>query len=365
MSITKVLAAPNYPVNFSACYMGDVLTSTFRVFIHFLFSSVYSCLLIVSWIANDSRVSSSLSTLWWDCNPVIKQILVPFMTVLPLWIRFMQCLRYVVQSGYRWPHFGNAFKYAITFVFLSIGILAIENKQNHCWVVGLTLVTLIQLSWDIFMDWGISFRRPLLLQYRCIYIAFIAINLILRFSWVISLNFDQQSREVECLNNDIPTKMARENVQNTFDRMDLVYFETCLCVLELIRRSLWGILRLEYEQINQFGHSSLLSNHSGISSHNIAQKMSIFASSLDVQLDEDPLDIGVAAACSRFVFLIFDEKYWMNGVSNVVITRTFHMITGLESIRFCNVLWISRFIEILVFCILLLIIFAFITSQWQ
>lgn len=172
-----MLAAPNYPVNFCAGYVGDILTSTFRIFIHFLFAIVYSCLFAVSWIVNDSRLSSSLSTLWWDCNPIVKQILVPYITILPLWIRFMQCLRCAIQSGDRWPHFGNAFKYATTFVVISIGIFDVESKKKILWTVGLTIVTLIQLSWDIFMDWGFSLQRPLLLHNRWIYMAFAVMNM--------------------------------------------------------------------------------------------------------------------------------------------------------------------------------------------
>ena len=80
MNYTKVVMTPNYPVNFSAAFVGDVLTSTSRLIAHFLFSSTYSCMLISSFVLNNSRFSSSFSSSWWDCNHVMKQIFVPYIT---------------------------------------------------------------------------------------------------------------------------------------------------------------------------------------------------------------------------------------------------------------------------------------------
>ena len=190
MNYTKVVMTPNYPVNFSAAFVGDVLTSTSRLIAHFLFSSTYSCMLISSFVLNNSRFSSSFSSSWWDCNHVMKQIFVPYITVIPLWIRLMQCLRCAVQSGNRWPHYGNAFKYAISFIVFSFGIFDVQNKRSFKWVVALIFVTLVQLSWDFFMDWGMSLRRPLLMNSRWTYAVFILMNIFIRFSWAISLLFN-------------------------------------------------------------------------------------------------------------------------------------------------------------------------------
>ena len=344
-----MLAAPNYPVNFCAGFVGDILTSTFRIFIHFLFAIVYSCLFAISWIVNDSRLSSSLSTLWWDCNPIVKQILVPYITILPLWIRFMQCLRCVVQSGDRWPHFGNAFKYATTFVVISIGIFDVESKKKIVWIVGLTIVTLIQLSWDIFMDWGFSLHRPLLIHNRWIYMTFTVMNMFLRFSWVISLNFDQQYREVhlwECSNKKFPTIV--ENVQSAFERIDLVYLEICLCILELTRRSMWGILRLEYEQISRFG----------IPIHPNDPETSLVDVDMEI-LDEGTPDVRLTVFSRKFAPPLFGIN-WTIDRGSVVISKTIHMITGLESIRFCDMSWIPHLIEILYLSVLLLVLLVFI-----
>ena len=362
MTIVKVLMAPNYPVNFSAGYVGDILTSTFRVIIHFLFASIYSCLLIISWIVNDSRFTSSLSKLWWDCNHVVQQILVPYITLIPLWIRLLQCLRCAVQSGRRWPHLGNAFKYAFTFVILSLGIFDAERKESRSWIAALIFATLVQLSWDIFMDWGMSFRRSLLINSRWIYVVIVVINVFLRFSWIISLSDNQQLQDVhawECSSDDIWTNSRKKNIQNNFGRIHTVYLESCLCIFEVVRRWIWGILRLEYEQLNLLGNprESKEIVDADFDDISIETNDFIFISSMGVPKDGNELDTE-----DSFTSFLFDKKYWTYGADEFEITRAIHMITGLESLRFSDVSWIPRLIEILSVCVLLLIFLVYMAS---
>ena len=43
-----------------------------------------------------------------------KNIAIPLICLMPLWIRFNQCLRRYLDTGKRMPHLANAFKYAMS-----------------------------------------------------------------------------------------------------------------------------------------------------------------------------------------------------------------------------------------------------------
>lgn len=140
-----------------------------------------------------------------------------------------------------------------------------------------------------------------------------------------------------------------ENVQNAFERIDLVYLEICLCILELIRRSMWGVLRLEYEQISRFG----------IPIHPNDPETSLVDLDMEILQDKGTSDVRLTVFSRKFASPLFGEN-WTIDRSSVVISKTIHMITGLESIRFCDISWIPHLIEILYLTALLLILLVFI-----
>ena len=246
----KVVAAPYYSVKFRDGYIGDLLTSLVRVSISLSFSVIYLFVEIYSWFANDlEEVENVQSTPWWQRSYLYRFQLVPFLTVLPLWLRFMQCLRRSLETGQRWPHTYNALKYACALMVFSFGVLHPELQQDELWILCLCLATCYQFCWDVTMDWGLvrvdynknsfggrlSFRRELSLGSPWLYYSIIAGNFILRFAWAITY---------------VPREIHKFSPVYSY-----VYnnFQTVMAAAEIIRRMVWGFLRLEWEHIEKTG----------------------------------------------------------------------------------------------------------------
>jgi hypothetical protein len=196
----QVLAAPLYPVSFRCGYIGDLLTSLVRVITPFFYSVAYFIMSFTAWLSNDTSAAASTSDLWWHNSPLFRFGLLPFLTLFPLWIRLMQCLRRSVESGCRWPHFGNALKYTSALSVISYSCFQPNVREKSLWVLCFVAATLFQFTWDITMDWGLlvrtsgknswlgfTFRPNRLLGPLWIYIAVILGNFLLRFAWTLTL----------------------------------------------------------------------------------------------------------------------------------------------------------------------------------
>lgn len=75
--------------------------------ISILFSFIYVVLSAISLLSFDLTFPSTDNINWWSHNLIINKVLIPVITLAPLWIRLMQCLRRSVESGKRWPHMGE------------------------------------------------------------------------------------------------------------------------------------------------------------------------------------------------------------------------------------------------------------------
>ena len=245
----KVLAAPYYAVKFRDGYIGDLLTSLVRVSISLAFSIIYLTVEVFSWLTNRlEAVESTRMSPWWQRSYLYRFQLVPFLTLLPLWLRFMQCLRRSLESGQRWPHLFNALKYACAIMVFSFGVLHPDLQRNGLWILCLCCATCYQYFWDVTMDWGliqvnkggrVSFRKELTLGSRRFYYAVMLGNFILRFAWAI-------------------TYIPRE-IHHYSPLYSYVYnnFQTVMAAAEIMRRMVWGFLRLEWEHIEKTGSAPL------------------------------------------------------------------------------------------------------------
>ena len=248
----QVVSAPFYPVGFRDGYIGDLLTSLVRVLIPMSFSFAYLFVSVLAWLTDNMSLAASSSDVWWQDSAFFRLFLVPFLTLFPLWIRLMQCLRRSVETGKRWPHMANALKYTSAIVVISLGTLRPSVRQNPLWVLGFVLATLYQFAWDLAMDWGIvvpasspgasslawgglALRRVRLLGGLGVYTAVISANLLLRFAWTLTL---------------LPT-----NVGDTTSLYSVVmaYLGPLIAAAEILRRMVWGFFRLEHEQLEVIG----------------------------------------------------------------------------------------------------------------
>ena len=202
--LRQVLCAPWTPVGFRDGYIGDLLTSLVRVLIPMCFSFAYLIMSAYAWLSNNIQAASSTSDLWWLDSFLYRFALVPLLTLYPLWIRLMQCLRRSVETGKRWPHMANALKYASAIAVISYGTFRPHLRGDFIWNVCFVCATIFQFTWDLTMDWGmlvssssrnaselsfcgISLRRNRLLGPTWRYITVIFANFFLRFAWALTL----------------------------------------------------------------------------------------------------------------------------------------------------------------------------------
>jgi hypothetical protein len=270
----KVLAAPFYSIDFCAGYIGDLLTSLVRVMIPFVFSWVYVILSIYAWLTNQLEYMKRTDDRWWTTNLFFTQVIVPVLTLLPLWIRLVQCLRRSVETGHRWPHYGNALKYTSAMAVIAHGTFQPKLRDNMYWIIAFISATIFQFLWDIFQDWGmveivfpsyskrdddndnsgrngldddialsdsmlqrcwswkIVLRKKRLLGPSWVYILIMIANLSLRFAWTLTL---------------VPPEDDTEELSlyTSFVR----HIGPVIAATEIVRRMVWGFFRLEWEQL--------------------------------------------------------------------------------------------------------------------
>lgn len=161
------------------------------------------------------------------------------LSFLPYWWRLMQCMRRWIDESDR-MHLANGGKYLSAMVAAGARLTYTFNPTMG-WLVATVIssciATVYQIYWDIVVDWGLlqpNSRNPwlrdqLMLKNRSIYFLSIAINVLLRVSWlqsVIHYHFGASNHELT---------------------------EFLFAVLEVFRRGHWNFYRLENEHLNNVG----------------------------------------------------------------------------------------------------------------
>ena len=244
-SLASVAASPFGPVTFRDTYIGDVLTSMVKV----LVDVEFSCLLIVALLC-----PSQASTV-----TAVASMLIPFVSVAPLWFRFMQCLRRYYDTRQRWPHLLNALKYAVAHSVVIVSVFHPAFSDHHssqwetfryCWLLSTVASSLYTFAWDLTQDWGLVqinqgcglLRPTLLFGSRWWYYWAMFSNFFLRFCWVLTL---VPLALFEGLNS---TSSSPSSFLSYLLRSPSILI-TLLTAAELVRRFQWTLLRVEWEQI--------------------------------------------------------------------------------------------------------------------
>lgn len=236
-SIWDVMVAPMGTTQFKEGFVGDILTSVVRVLIDLVFSVGYFLSGVRGWYSKDLQLDrDSVQHNWY-----FSSVLVPAITVLPLWWRFLQNLQRSYEERTRWPHLGNACKYATAQTVALYGLFHADAKSNPAWLFGFVFATLYQFLWDIFMDWDIVrvrsgrvvLRENLLYRSKAFYLAVATINLCLRFFWTLTLIPDGKG---EAWQASLQVRLS-----------------PILAGAEICRRCMWGFLRLENEHLHVYG----------------------------------------------------------------------------------------------------------------
>ncbi|XP_068636668.1 phosphate transporter PHO1 homolog 3 [Aristolochia californica] len=159
--------------------------------------------------------------------------------VIPYWMRFLQCLRRMVEEKDRMQGY-NGLKYFSTIVAVLMRT-AYDLNRGLGWkvlaAVTSAIAALVSTYWDLVLDWGLLqrgsknrwLRDKLLIPHKSVYFTAIVLNILLRFAWLQSvLNFDV----------------------SFLHRKALV---AIVASLEIIRRGIWNFFRLENEHLNNVG----------------------------------------------------------------------------------------------------------------
>lgn len=234
--------SPFTQVDFGRVFVADVLTSMPKVFA----DAEYTACLYVSGEAFASDWNRT--TFQYETDGVCEQddgmlryIIKIVLSVLPFYIRFMQCMR-ALKDTHSPRQAVNAFKH-----FSSIMVACLSLRSDiYPWLAAAVFSTLFGFAWDILIDWGLgpaSIRRalhgeafghpcpssrllrPICLYPRWVYYVAVCSNLITKFGWSIVVSPGQ-----------------------TVMKQHVVLLLSCV---EVIRRAQWAMVKLEWEDVQR------------------------------------------------------------------------------------------------------------------
>ncbi|XP_043069161.1 solute carrier family 53 member 1 [Drosophila bipectinata] len=167
---------------------------------------------------------------------------------LPSWCRLAQCLRrYSDSKPFSIDHLLNAIKYVLsmTVVLFSTIHMNTNEKYEHmfqnpwtwAYLIMAVMSSTYSLSWDLLMDFGLFriwkgeniFLRESLVYPKTFYYFAIVENVVLRFAWIMEFT------------------LVNVGICKAYNGKSLLLF------LEIFRRLIWNLLRLENEHLNNCG----------------------------------------------------------------------------------------------------------------
>ena len=255
--LVRAISAPFYPIRFQDVFLCDALTSFTRI----ISDSLYAVCWLVSGTFLRSPTEhhdltySHFGSSRISCTNNKMSLTVSMFVLVPLWIRFAQCCRAFVDNSswekksFPWfPHGMNALKYALSALVVIYSVFLQRVDTFFLFLISFT--TLYKWLWDIVVDWGMldAIRyhgvlslpgQPMFLRThlmyrdtRFYYFAIIA-DLLLRAIWVVSL---------------APASLTQGFAKSAFQLL--------MGSLEIFRRAMWSILRIENEHISKlYGHA--------------------------------------------------------------------------------------------------------------
>jgi hypothetical protein len=254
-SIGRVVAAPFFAVTFCDNIMGDVLTSLTKPFQDVPAAYCYLA-------SGHPQTPLDVQTFHQRgdlCPREVYRVAMPLIAAFPLWWRLLQCARRFHDSGDK-KHLANLGKYFASIVVVLVGALDLDEDLMVIVIIVSIISTTYSAVWDVFMDWGLGraelsailFASPTstvqhyedttvqdttktngckgrqLLFPKYFYPCAIVFDIVARCSWVISL------LPITALTDDVPTREV---------------FRFAMTALEIARRSVWAVLRIEHEQV--------------------------------------------------------------------------------------------------------------------
>ena len=245
MVVSRTPWAPYKDVTFRDGFIGDILTSTVRPLQDIAFTTFYILSGLQGWWTASYSIDEAAGPV--ERSWVVHTMILPACVVSPLWWRFLQNLRQSYDNKARWPYLGNALKYFLAAEVALFGLFEPDAKQNVLWIGCFVCATLYQVWWDVFQDWALlektgdgsgayRLRSTRLYSRKSMYYGIFVANFMLRFCWTMTL---------------IPRRYLSQSgmLRDAYSSDFQTFIGPALASAEIIRRSLWGLIRVEWEAI--------------------------------------------------------------------------------------------------------------------
>jgi xenotropic and polytropic retrovirus receptor 1 len=181
-------------------------------------------------------------------SPIFANVVTPVICALPLWCRFMQCLRVYHDTQRRFPALPNALKYAVSLLVVLFGALHPQVVASFsaetawiqvAWLLSYLGNTFYTFFWDVYMDWRLGrrvhngLRERLMFRRREFYYWAIGLDFCLRFGWT-------------------ATVIPHNEVASAFSwfQFQAQWLIPAVSTAEACRRAMWAVLRLEAEHLH-------------------------------------------------------------------------------------------------------------------
>ncbi|WOH12595.1 hypothetical protein DCAR_0832101 [Daucus carota subsp. sativus] len=175
-----------------------------------------------------------------DCNKnTVFNVFTYILAPLPFWWRMLQCVRRFFEEKDAIQGW-NSLKYFAIVVSFATRTAYGKNNSNEwyiiAWVTSI-VAGAVAAYWDIVFDWGLLNRKStnpwlrdkLIVPYKSVYFAAIALDVLLRFSWIQIV-----------LDLEVPFLHEQSMI-------------AVIAILEIVRRGVWNFFRLENEHLNNVG----------------------------------------------------------------------------------------------------------------
>lgn len=252
----RALGAPFTESSFASSFVADVLTSMPKLFIDLLnVGCIYlsgEALASGAWNPQLHAFEHQLETCT-DATPGYHALFV-CLSILPFYVRMMQCAREIYDvaprstGSRRWRRHGlNALKYATS---ITVIILSLVNGRSGGWVAASVASTLFAFAWDVLVDWGLGpqpVRRavraligePLYAGEECEGAAY----------WLRPIRGLPTHWYAAGMLADLTCRLSWAVYISPGQRVVAANATLLLGAIELGRRAMWGLFRLEWEQI--------------------------------------------------------------------------------------------------------------------
>jgi len=152
------LKTPFLPITFRDDVFGDVLTSFVGLIKDVTFALFFYVTIIPGTVRSSYGLKETFDSL--ENNHVLHSIVLPILAMSLLWFKFLQSLRFAYDKNSRWPLL-NSLKYLLSSLVILHAIHHPLNERGLYWYIGFVIATLYQIYWDVFMDWELLMVEPL------------------------------------------------------------------------------------------------------------------------------------------------------------------------------------------------------------